>query len=81
MFPGGTDNHLCLIDLRPQGMDGARAEKVLDLASITANKNTCPGDKSALVPGGMRLGNKQYYLVLVHALDVLPRAGKPYVIV
>ncbi|PIK57388.1 Serine hydroxymethyltransferase, mitochondrial [Apostichopus japonicus] len=52
----GTDNHLCLIDLRPQGMDGARAEKVLDLASITANKNTCPGDKSALVPGGMRLG-------------------------
>ncbi|XP_071825884.1 serine hydroxymethyltransferase, mitochondrial-like [Apostichopus japonicus] len=56
LVSGGTDNHLCLIDLRPQGMDGARAEKVLDLASITANKNTCPGDKSALVPGGMRLG-------------------------
>lgn len=56
LVSGGTDNHLCLVNLRPQGMDGARAEKVLDMASITANKNTCPGDKSALVPGGMRLG-------------------------
>lgn len=53
---GGTDNHLVLVDLRPQGMDGARAERVLELASITANKNTCPGDKSALTPGGLRLG-------------------------
>ena len=31
-------------------------EKVLEMASITANKNTCPGDKSALRPGGLRLG-------------------------
>ena len=31
-------------------------EKVLEMASITANKNTCPGDKSALKPGGLRLG-------------------------
>lgn len=38
-------------------MDGARAERVLELVSITANKNTCPGDKSAMTPGGMRLGN------------------------
>lgn len=53
---GGTDNHLVLVDLRPQGMDGARAERVLELVSITANKNTCPGDKSALTPGGLRLG-------------------------
>lgn len=54
--PGGTDNHLVLVDLRPKGMDGARAERVLELVSITANKNTCPGDKSALTPGGLRLG-------------------------
>lgn len=40
----------------PQGIDGARVEKVLEMASITANKNTCPGDKSALKPGGLRLG-------------------------
>lgn len=53
---GGTDNHLVLVDLRPMGIDGARAERVLELASITANKNTCPGDTSALTPGGLRLG-------------------------
>ncbi|KAM6977163.1 serine hydroxymethyltransferase, mitochondrial [Aplochiton taeniatus] len=56
LVSGGTDNHLVLVDLRPKGMDGARAERVLELVSITANKNTCPGDKSALTPGGLRLG-------------------------
>uniref|UniRef100_A0A4W6BTK7 glycine hydroxymethyltransferase n=1 Tax=Lates calcarifer TaxID=8187 RepID=A0A4W6BTK7_LATCA len=56
LVSGGTDNHLVLVDLRPCGMDGARAERVLELVSITANKNTCPGDKSALTPGGLRLG-------------------------
>uniref|UniRef100_A0A8C5FL14 glycine hydroxymethyltransferase n=1 Tax=Gadus morhua TaxID=8049 RepID=A0A8C5FL14_GADMO len=56
LVSGGTDNHLVLVDLRPRGMDGARAERVLELASITANKNTCPGDRSALTPGGLRLG-------------------------
>uniref|UniRef100_A0A8B9RG38 Serine hydroxymethyltransferase n=1 Tax=Astyanax mexicanus TaxID=7994 RepID=A0A8B9RG38_ASTMX len=56
LVSGGTDNHLVLVDLRPQGMDGARAERVLELVSITANKNTCPGDKSAITPGGLRLG-------------------------
>ncbi|XP_077966750.1 serine hydroxymethyltransferase, mitochondrial-like [Styela clava] len=53
---GGTDNHLVLVDLRPKGIDGARTEKVLEAASITANKNSVPGDKSALIPGGLRLG-------------------------
>ncbi|XP_074500888.1 serine hydroxymethyltransferase, mitochondrial-like [Sebastes fasciatus] len=56
LVSGGTDNHLVLVDLRPRGMDGARAERVLELVYITANKNTCPGDKSALTPGGLRLG-------------------------
>ena len=53
---GGTDNHLLLVDLRPIGVEGARAEHVLDLAHIACNKNTCPGDVSALRPGGIRLG-------------------------
>jgi glycine hydroxymethyltransferase len=61
---GGTDNHLLLVDLRksPAGrpelptLDGARAEIVLELAGIVVNKNTVPGDSSALVPGGVRLG-------------------------
>lgn len=41
-----------------KGIDGARVERVLELSAITTNKNTCPGDKSALVPGGLRLGTK-----------------------
>ncbi|KAL4333279.1 hypothetical protein GQ457_07G038780 [Hibiscus cannabinus] len=54
---GGSDNHLVLVDLRPLGVDGARVEKILDMASITLNKNSVPGDKSALVPGGIRIGS------------------------
>lgn len=55
-FPGGSDNHLILVDLRSKGTDGGRAEKVLEACSIACNKNTCPGDKSALRPSGLRLG-------------------------
>eukprot|EP00850_Spirogloea_muscicola_P023429 SM000355S13196 [mRNA] locus=s355:7216:10676:- [translate_table: standard] len=57
LVSGGTENHLVLLDLRPQGLDGARAEKILDLAAITVNKNSVPGDKSAMVPGGIRVGS------------------------
>lgn len=53
---GDTDNHLILVDLRPNKLDGARAEKVLEEVGIAVNKNTCPGDKSALKPSGLRIG-------------------------
>lgn len=53
---GGTDNHLILVDLKPAGIDGARVQNVLDLVHITLNKNSVPGDKSAVVPGGIRIG-------------------------
>lgn len=53
---GGSDNHLVLIDLRCIGTDGGRAEKVLEACAIACNKNTCPGDKSALRPSGIRFG-------------------------
>eukprot|EP00126_Sphaerothecum_destruens_P002737 Sdes_comp16162_c0_seq2m5410 len=56
LVSGGTDNHLVLVDLRPKGVDGARAELILEMVGITVNKNTCPGDTSALIPGGLRLG-------------------------
>jgi len=56
LVSGGTDNHLVLVDLRPKKLDGARVETVCDKVNITANKNTCPGDKSALSPSGLRLG-------------------------
>jgi len=53
---GGTDNHLLLVDLRPNKTNGARAEKILEEIGIAVNKNTCPGDKSALNPSGLRFG-------------------------
>ncbi|XP_063689186.1 serine hydroxymethyltransferase, cytosolic-like [Bolinopsis microptera] len=52
----GTDNHIVLVDLRPSGIDGNRVDQTLDTCSITANKNTVPGDKNAFRPGGVRLG-------------------------
>ncbi|KAF3846730.1 hypothetical protein F7725_003808 [Dissostichus mawsoni] len=54
---GGSDNHLILLDLRTKGTDGGRAEKVLEACAIACNKNTCPGDKSALRPSGLRFGS------------------------
>jgi len=59
LISGGTDNHLILMDLKrsPCKIDGGRAERVLELARIATNKNTVLGDKSALIPGGMRLGS------------------------
>lgn len=53
---GGTDVHLVLVDLRNQQITGARAEYILEEISIACNKNTVPGDKSALNPSGIRLG-------------------------
>jgi glycine hydroxymethyltransferase len=56
LVSGGTDTHLLLIDLRNKNVDGARTERVLELANIAANKNTVPGDRSAFIPGGLRVG-------------------------
>ncbi|KAL1958130.1 hypothetical protein VTO42DRAFT_5170 [Malbranchea cinnamomea] len=53
---GGTDNHLVLVDLKNRGVDGARVERVLELCGVASNKNTVPGDKSAMKPGGLRMG-------------------------
>ena len=54
---GGTDNHLVLIDLKDRGIDGARVERVLELVGVASNKNTVPGDISAMKPGGLRMGS------------------------
>ena len=53
---GGTDNHLVLLDLKPAGVDGARVERILELVGVASNKNTVPGDLSAMKPGGLRMG-------------------------
>ena len=52
----GTDSHMVLLDLRPQAIDGARVEAVLEQVNIACNKNAIPGDKSALTPYGIRIG-------------------------
>ena len=52
----GTDSHMVLLDLRPQAVDGARVEAVLEQVNIACNKNAIPGDKSALTPYGIRIG-------------------------
>ena len=44
------------VPVRPLGIDGGRVERVLELCGIALNKNTVPGDKSAMMPGGIRLG-------------------------
>lgn len=54
---GGTDNHLILIDLRSHDITGKEAEKRLDEAHITVNKNTVPFDTaSPFVTSGIRIG-------------------------
>lgn len=57
IISGGTDTHLMLVDLRPKGITGKEAEKLLDRAGITVNKNTIPDDpQSPFVTSGIRLG-------------------------
>ena len=57
LVSGGTDNHLLLLDLRPLGINGGKVEHLLSAVNIAANKNTVPGDSSAMNPGGLRLGS------------------------
>merc|ERR1719247_1842600 len=52
----GTDNHLVLWDVRPLGLTGGKVEKVCEAVSMSVNRNSVPGDKSALSPGGVRVG-------------------------
>ena len=53
----GTDNHLMLVDLRPKGTTGRAAEKALDRAFITCNKNAIPNDpERPAITSGIRLG-------------------------
>ena len=52
----GTDSHMVLVDLRAHSLDGARVEVVCERVNIALNKNSIPGDKSALTPCGIRIG-------------------------
>jgi glycine hydroxymethyltransferase len=57
LVSGGTDNHLMLVDLRNKNLTGKVAEKALDVAGITVNKNTVPREtQSPFVTSGIRIG-------------------------
>ncbi|HOI94958.1 MAG TPA: serine hydroxymethyltransferase [Syntrophobacter fumaroxidans] len=57
LVSGGTDNHLMLVDLTPQGMTGRVAEETLDKSGITVNKNSIPFDQQKpQVTSGIRIG-------------------------
>ncbi len=57
LVSGGTDNHLMLVDVNAKGYGGKRAEKALDAAGITVNRNGIPFDtRKPLDPSGIRIG-------------------------
>jgi len=57
LVSGGTDNHMMLIDLRPQGLKGRQVQDLADTVGITVNRNSIPFDEgSKFNPSGVRLG-------------------------
>src|SRR5262249_28293140 len=57
LVSGGTDNHLLLVDVASRGLSGKIAEKALDAAGITVNRNGIPFDtRPPLDPSGIRIG-------------------------
>jgi len=58
LVSGGTDNHLCLVDLTPAQVTGKEAEKLLESVGITVNKNSIPNEPlSPFVTSGIRVGS------------------------
>jgi len=91
LVSGGTDNHLMLVDLSPLGITGKEAEKWLDSAHITVNKNGIPFDqKGPFVTSGIRvgtpavttrgMGEKEMGLIAGYIMDVLKAKGDPIAI-
>lgn len=56
LITDGTDNHLILMSCIDKGLTGSKVENAMDAVHITMNKNTIIGDKSAITPGGVRIG-------------------------
>ncbi len=57
ILSGGTDNHLFVLDIRPLGLNGTKASKMLDAAHITISKSTLPFDTEKIMHGGgIRIG-------------------------
>jgi glycine hydroxymethyltransferase len=87
---GGTDTHLMLVDLRPKGTTGRAAEKALDRAYITCNKNSIPYDtEKYTITSGIRLGTpagttrgfgpvefKEIGHLIIEVVDALGKKGE-----
>lgn len=57
IISGGTDNHMMVIDLNPQGLVGKEAEKVLEKIGISVSRSTIPNDPNPpMNPSGIRVG-------------------------
>src|SRR5260370_18223187 len=57
LVSGGTDNHMMLIDLRPQKRTGKQVQDIADTVGITLNRNSIPfDDASKFNPSGVRVG-------------------------
>ena len=56
LITDGTDNHMVVMSCIDKGLTGSKLETALDLCHVTLNKNTIVGDKSAVTPGGVRIG-------------------------
>lgn len=56
LITDGTDNHIVLMSCIDKGLTGSKMENACDQVHITLNKNTIIGDKSAVTPGGVRIG-------------------------
>lgn len=91
LVSGGTENHIVLLDVRPWKLTGKEAEKLLEEAGITANKNTIPFDpQSPFVTSGIRMGTaalttrgmKKDEMVQIGKViaDVLKSKGDPAVL-
>ena len=86
---GGTDSHMVLVDLRPKGVTGRDAERALERAGLTCNKNAIPFDpEKPFVTSGVRLGTSagttrgfgipEFTLVgalVLQVVDALAKAG------
>lgn len=57
IITNGTDNHIVMMSCIDKGLTGSKIETALDQMHITVNKNTIVGDKSAVTPGGIRIGS------------------------
>lgn len=80
----GTDNHLLLVNLRDNNITGNKVELLCELVDISLNKNAIIGDKSALTPGGIRIGTpalttrgflEEDFIVVANLLDKTIKLG------